>query len=45
MPKLNDLLFQFRADEADETINGGALYRHRLYNPLWRWATEKMKDK
>lgn len=37
MPKLKNLTFQ--------TDGSGELYRHRLCNPLWRWATRKMKGK
>jgi hypothetical protein len=46
MPKLSDLEFQFAvSDGSDETTSGGELYRHRLCNPLWRWARKKMKEK
>jgi hypothetical protein len=37
MPKLKHLRFQFATDK-------GQVYRHRLCNPLWRWAMEMMKQ-
>ncbi|KAH7371399.1 hypothetical protein BKA66DRAFT_186281 [Pyrenochaeta sp. MPI-SDFR-AT-0127] len=46
MPKLKSLQFQFGVNDGSETEQGsGELYRHRLCNPLWRWATQKMIEK
>ena len=46
LPKLEGLQFQFVASDGGETARGsGETYRHRLCNPLWKWATEKMKEK
>jgi hypothetical protein len=46
MPNLNWIEFQFAVNDGDEaTTIYNELYRHRLCNPLWRWATKKMKEK
>jgi len=37
MPKLEQLQFQFATDERQ-------VLRHRLCNPLWRWAMGVMKQ-
>ncbi|KAF2826312.1 hypothetical protein CC86DRAFT_370350 [Ophiobolus disseminans] len=46
MPKLNGLQFRFYVRSGGENvIGGGEPYRHRLCNPLWRWATQKLAEK
>lgn len=46
MPKLNGVQFRFVARSADENaIGGGKPYRHRLCNPLWRWAQKNVVEK
>lgn len=46
MPKLDSLQFQFGVSDDSEIVHSrGELYRHRLCNPLWRWATQKMIEK
>ncbi|KAI4693160.1 uncharacterized protein J4E88_001531 [Alternaria novae-zelandiae] len=46
MPKLDGMQFQFATNQGEEDAFGGNQeYRHRLCNPLWRWATKKMEEK
>jgi hypothetical protein len=46
MPKLKLMQFRFYANSGGENaVGGGKEYRHRLCNPLWRWATKKMVEK
>lgn len=55
LPKLKSLQFQFYAkSQASRVYNIGderfiknksGYYRHRLCNPLWRWATQRMLEK
>jgi hypothetical protein len=46
VPNLNYLEFQFAVNDGDEaTTSYSESYRHRLCNPLWRWATKKMEEK
>jgi hypothetical protein len=46
MPWLKAMQFRFAVNERGENMIGGNKeYRHRLCNPLWRWATQKMVGK
>jgi hypothetical protein len=46
MPNFRDLEIQFAVNDGGEaTTSHSELYRHRLCNPLWRWATKNMKEK
>ncbi|KAH7077166.1 hypothetical protein FB567DRAFT_608125 [Paraphoma chrysanthemicola] len=46
MPKLNSMQFQFAMNDGGENVTGGNIYyRHRLCNPLWRWAMKKLSEK
>ncbi|KAI4711384.1 hypothetical protein J4E89_003949 [Alternaria sp. Ai002NY15] len=46
MPRLHGMQFQFATNQGEEDAFGGNQeYRHRLCNPLWRWATKKMEKK
>jgi hypothetical protein len=46
MPGLNSMQFIFATnDRGENAIGGNKEYRHRLCNPLWRWATQKMVEK
>jgi hypothetical protein len=46
IPKLKGMQFRFYANSGGENaVDGRNEYRHRLCNPLWRWATEKMVGK
>jgi hypothetical protein len=46
LPKLHSMQFLFATNQGGEHAFGGNQeYRHRLCNPLWRWATKKLEEK
>jgi hypothetical protein len=55
LPKLKSLQFRFYAKSQASRVytirdeksikNKSGYYRHRLCNPLWRWATQRMLEK
>jgi hypothetical protein len=46
MPKLHRMQFLFATNQGGEHAFGGNQeYRHRLCNPLWRWATKRLGER
>ncbi|OAK93427.1 hypothetical protein IQ06DRAFT_95487 [Phaeosphaeriaceae sp. SRC1lsM3a] len=46
LPKLRHLHFEFYAVEHEKTSQRkNGFFRHRLCNPMWRWARERMIEK